>query len=149
MTLVTLAQFAGYAAFVVLLWWGGNLFCRAVLAVSGARAAPDAAHATAEEKARLLAAGRAIGILERSLVLIGIVSARWEVVAGVVALKTVARYKELDQQFNAEYFLIGSLASLLWAAVVTLALLLYDARLGFEVAMHVRALLGRPTPPGW
>ena len=147
--MVTLAQLAGYAVFVALLWWGGNRFCRAVLAASGAHAAPDTAGASPEDEARALAAGRAIGVLERSLVLVGIVTARWEVVAGVVALKTVARYKELDQQFNAEYFLIGSLASLLWAALVTLALLVYDARLGFELAEALRGLLGRPPARTW
>jgi hypothetical protein len=131
------------------LWWGGNRFCRAVLAASGAHAAPDTAGASPADEARALAAGRAIGVLERSLVLVGIVTARWEVVAGVVALKTVARYKELDQQFNAEYFLIGSLASLLWAALVTLALLVYDARLGFELAEALRGLLGRPPARTW
>ena len=65
--MVTPAQLAGDVVFVLLLWWGGNRFCRAVLAASGAHAAPDAAGTTPEDEARALAAGRAIGILERSV----------------------------------------------------------------------------------
>ncbi len=139
------ATIAGYLLFVPLLWWGGNAFCRAVLRASGAPAAPrpsvEASAPVAADEQNALAAGRSIGILERSLILIGILTARWEVVAGVIALKTVARYKELDKQLNAEYFLIGSLASILWAALLTLALFVYDNHIGFDTLTEVRALL--------
>jgi hypothetical protein len=60
-----------------------------------------------------------IGILERLLIFLGLVASSWEILAGVVALKTVARYSDLDKQDKAEYFLIGSLASILWAVVVS------------------------------
>jgi hypothetical protein len=62
-----------------------------------------------------LRAGRVIGVLERLLIFVGLTASSWEILAGVVALKTVARYSKLDEQNKAEYFLIGSLASILWA----------------------------------
>jgi hypothetical protein len=145
MTVPPWAIVVGYALVAPLLWWAGNAFCRFVLAASGAGQVPpaesDAPAPPADEGA--LRAGRFIGVLERSLVLIGIVSARWEVVAGVVALKTVARYKELDDRFNAEYFLIGSLASILWAVLVALGLVLFDAHLGFGIVQDVKLLVAR------
>ena len=64
---------------------------------------------------------------------IGIASGRWEVIAGVVALKSVGRYKELEQQLNAEYFLVGSLASILWAIVIGLLTVVYDERYGLHL----------------
>lgn len=82
---------------------------------------------------RTLRAGRLIGSLERTLIMIGIITTRWEVIAGVVALKSVGRYRELEQQIQAEYFLIGSLASILWAVVITFLLIAYDGHLGFRL----------------
>jgi len=86
-------------------------------------------------------AGRVIGSLERILIVIGVLTVRWEVLAGVVALKTVARYKELDTQLNAEYFLIGSLASILWAILVAALFLYFDAQFGFDLVANIRAVL--------
>lgn len=63
--------------------------------------------------------GRVIGLFERIIIGIGILLQSWPIVAGVVALKSISRYKELDHQMNAEYFLVGSMVSILWAFVVT------------------------------
>lgn len=63
--------------------------------------------------------GRWIGGLERSLIAIGIISGHWDVVSGVVAVKAVTRFKELDNKNWAEYFLIGSMMSILWAILFT------------------------------
>lgn len=63
--------------------------------------------------------GWLIGILERVIIGLGILLKSWEIVAGIVALKSIARYQELDKQINAEYFLIGTMLSILWAFVVT------------------------------
>jgi hypothetical protein len=57
----------------------------------------------------------------------------WEVLAAVIALKTVARFKELDDRKFAEYFLAGSLFSILWAVVVTSLWLAYDRYAGLGV----------------
>jgi len=131
-----IAQIAGYLLFLPLLWWLGNGFCRAVLALAGAEAAASGMDYGADRAPaadRVFAAGRTIGILERSLIVLGIVTGRWEVMAAVVALKTVARYRELDKQLNAEYFLVGSLASILWAVLMAGALIAFDARLGVDL----------------
>jgi len=129
-----IAQITGYLLFLPVLWWLGNAFCRGVLAMAGAEAAASGMnHGVGSAARQIFAAGRTIGILERSLILLGIVTGRWEVMAAVVALKTVARYRELDKQLNAEYFLVGSLASILWAVLVAGALLLFDSRLGLSL----------------
>ncbi|MEO0880282.1 MAG: hypothetical protein AAFY22_11290, partial [Pseudomonadota bacterium] len=94
-----------------------------------------------KETTQRLNAGALIGGLERSLVVIGVIGARWEIIAAVVAIKTVARYKELEKQLNAEYFLIGSLFSLLWGTMVAVLILIYDARFGFQIIPSFRALL--------
>lgn len=62
--------------------------------------------------------GSIIGNLERILVFLGIIIQEWTLIGIVVALKTIARYKELDNQDQSEYFLIGSMFSLLWAILV-------------------------------
>lgn len=100
---------------LLLCWPGGTLFCRAVLRWAGLTAARGA-----EAAGKELRIGRWIGYLERTLILIGVIWHAWEIIAVVVALKTVARYKELDKKINAEYFLVGSLASLLWGFVAAL-----------------------------
>ncbi|MDD2839364.1 MAG: hypothetical protein AB7U44_00255 [Sulfuricurvum sp.] len=68
--------------------------------------------------------GQLIGTLERLLIFIAILIQEWSLVGIVVALKTIARYKELDDQNKAEYFLIGSLFSLLWAVSIGVLVLL-------------------------
>lgn len=67
----------------------------------------------------------------------------WEILVAVVALKTVARYKELDDQINAEYFLIGSMASILFAVIMALALIGYDHYLGFDLFLSVSQIFGK------
>ena len=72
----------------------------------------------------------------------GLIASSWEILAGVVALKTVARYSELDKQDKAEYFLIGSLASILWAVALTALVALFDREWGFAVLPSLVDLLG-------
>lgn len=74
-----------------------------------------------------------IGSLERLIILIGLVAGSWEIMAAVIALKTVGRFKELDERLHAEYFLIGSLASVVWAAGISLGLMWFDRHLGFDL----------------
>src|SRR5690606_34191596 len=101
----------GYVCFLFLLWKPGNLFCKFCLG-----------NIKSFEKSESNHAGKRIGLLERILMLIGVLTMKWELIAIVIALKTVARYKELDEQEASEYFLIGSLASLLWAILITTGL---------------------------
>ncbi|MCM2352592.1 MAG: hypothetical protein NDI63_03170 [Pseudobdellovibrio sp.] len=63
--------------------------------------------------------GRHIGSLERVLMAVGFYSHKWEIITAVVALKTLARFKQLDDKDFAEYFLIGSMASIIYCFIFT------------------------------
>ena len=82
-------------------------------------------------------AGGVIGAFERMILAAGVLTGSWEMVAAVVALKTVARFKELDERLDAEYFLVGSLFSILWAIVVTAAWISFDQACGIGVSEHI------------
>ncbi len=66
--------------------------------------------------------GRTIGILERLLILTLVVMDQWAGIAFVIAAKSLARFKEFDDRDFAEYYLIGTLTSALFAIAVGLAL---------------------------
>lgn len=72
-----------------------------------------------QEKDNQLKNGKRIGGLERMLYFIGIVSQNWIIVTLVIGLKTISRYQALDKQSKAEYFLIGSLASLFFSIIIS------------------------------
>lgn len=133
-------QVSGYLVLLWLLTFGGNSVCRLVLQLSATKTPPELGEQIS------LRAGRTIGVLERLLVLLGLIVGSWEILAAVIALKTVARYAKLDQQNNAEYFLVGSLASILWAAAMTVLIALYDRSLGVGLAAELIGLLGAPPP---
>ncbi len=61
--------------------------------------------------------GKWIGILERTFVYFLIIFNQIGAIALIVALKSLARFNELNRRTFAEYFLIGSFLSLLVAAV--------------------------------
>jgi hypothetical protein len=61
---------------------------------------------------RVRHAGRLIGWLERSLIVAGIAAGKPELLAVVVAVKSIARLQEFKDETFAEYFLIGTLLSL-------------------------------------
>ena len=69
-----------------------------------------------------VARGRAIGVLERALLLTFVFFAEYGAVGFVVAAKSLARFKALEDREFAEYFLIGTLASLLLAVLGGVAL---------------------------
>lgn len=125
---IWLLRVFGYVIGIILLWPVGNELTKTLLSEGGIRRSPPS---TPLEPAATVNAGRYIGALERTLIVIGILVRSWEVIAAVVALKSVARYKELDTKLTAEYFLVGSLVSILWAIVVGVALVWYDENLGW------------------
>ena len=132
-----------YLAAITLLWQTGNGVVRVLLDWSGVPKTPkDALPPTSppsnNETATSISvrAGRYIGLLERSLIVAGLLMNIWGIVAAVIALKTVARYKELDDRLSAEYFLIGSLTSILWAVFITILLAKYDSTLAFHLISH-------------
>ncbi len=59
--------------------------------------------------------GKYIGVLERGLLLTFVLIDALSAVGFVIAAKSLARYKELDNRGFAEYYLVGTLASALWA----------------------------------
>lgn len=113
-------QIVAYLILFVLLTAGGNQVCRLILTISATKTPPEQGEQVS------LRAGRTIGVLERLLIFLGLIAHSWEILAAVIALKTVARYAKLDDQNNAEYFLIGSLASILWAVAITGLIVLFD-----------------------
>ncbi|WP_344735863.1 hypothetical protein [Microbacterium awajiense] len=62
--------------------------------------------------------GTTIGYLERLGALIAIVAGFPEAIAVIVAVKGIGRFSELASPAARERFIIGTLASLLWACVV-------------------------------
>ena len=127
----------GYVVFVIALLWGGDAFARLVLRWAGRWPPPLGADAEAaagnDERRARERAGSVIGILERALVAAGVILGEATVIAGVIALKGIARYQDLDRAEEAEYFLIGSLASLAYAGLLAVGLIAYDAEIGFAV----------------
>jgi hypothetical protein len=62
-----------------------------------------------------IARGRTIGALERAIALTLVLLGQYGALGLIVAAKSVARFKALEDREFAEYFLIGTLASLLLA----------------------------------
>lgn len=140
------------AAALITLVWVGNGVCKLILKLTGLSAAMQrrklAADAAAQAQANPVQinafdarVGGAIGAFERLILAIGILAGSWEVLAAVVALKTVARFKELDERLDAEYFLVGSLFSILWAVLVTGAWAAYDKAWGLDIGGHLATFL--------
>ena len=63
-------------------------------------------------------AGRMIGILERTLMLALVLYGQWAAIGLLITAKSIARFEEIKVRKFAEYYLIGTLASLLVAFVV-------------------------------
>jgi hypothetical protein len=77
--------------------------------------APDSSEAVSSE--RILRGGAIIGILERLAVCLAILAGQPVAIAYVVAIKGLGRFAELKATpVAAERFIIGTLASMLWAA---------------------------------
>lgn len=95
----------------------GNTVNGDITVDAGAAAAPDAggeAPAT-----RILRGGAIIGVLERLAVCLAILAGQPVAIAYVVAIKGLGRFAELKETpVAAERFIIGTLASMLWAAGV-------------------------------
>lgn len=65
-----------------------------------------------------LARGRAIGALERALTLTLVLLGQYTAIGLIIAAKSLARFKALEDREFAEYFLVGTLASLLLALLI-------------------------------
>jgi hypothetical protein len=69
-----------------------------------------------------IARGRTIGALERALALTLILLGEYGAVGWIIAAKSLARFKALEDREFAEYFLIGTLASFLLALLAGIGL---------------------------
>lgn len=65
--------------------------------------------------------GRTIGILERAVIYLLVLAGQWGALGLVVAAKSIARFPELKDQRFADYYLLGTLASILTALISGLA----------------------------
>ncbi|NMB87527.1 MAG: hypothetical protein GYA17_04145 [Chloroflexi bacterium] len=69
---------------------------------------------------RELNAGRVIGILERVIIYTFVLQGQYTAIGFILAAKSFARFKELDNREFAEYVLIGTLLSALLAMMIAL-----------------------------
>lgn len=65
--------------------------------------------------------GKLIGCLERWLVITLVLLSQWAAIAFVFTAKSIARFKQMEDRPFAEYYLVGTLASLATAAAIGLA----------------------------
>lgn len=65
--------------------------------------------------------GKIIGILERSIILILAAMGEFSAIGFVIAAKSIARFKELDDREFAEYYLVGTMLSVFIALLGGLA----------------------------
>lgn len=94
--------------------FGGGLLIRLLLPGPGAgQAAESPEERAGREAERRL--GLTIGWLERTLVLSAVLSSSPTTVGLIVAAKSIVRFKKLDDERFAEYFLLGTFLSLLLA----------------------------------
>lgn len=100
-----------YLSAFVFAWHGGNAIVRSLL--------PEWDPETTEDHADL-EAGATIGGLERLIVLGLGIAGQWEAVGLVLAAKSIARFEKLKQRPFAEYFLVGTLGSILVAILLAL-----------------------------
>lgn len=103
---VELTTVAVYGSAFLFAHEGANTIVQGIL--------PQEAPASPEDQ-QDLEAGYLIGTLERWIILVFGLAGRWESVALVVGVKSIARFEELKQRAFAEYFLIGTLSSVLVA----------------------------------
>lgn len=107
---------------------GGNPITRRVLGIAtggdvreGARGGImvyDSRSVDTDRMQEVLRGGTVIGYLERLAVVASFVAGFPEAVAVVVALKGIGRFSELATPAARERFIVGTLASLLWAGLV-------------------------------
>lgn len=83
-------------------------------------AAENSTPADGREEGELLRTGRVIGMLERVLLFLILVQGEWAAVGFVIAAKSVVRFPELSKRAFAEYYLLGTLASFLFAIISVL-----------------------------
>lgn len=79
-------------------------------------------------------AGLVIGLIERTLVMTFVYLGEWSAIGLLLAAKSIIRFESAKQRHFAEYFIVGTLSSILFAIVV---------------AMLVKLLTGIPWKPSF
>lgn len=107
---------------------GGNPFTRRALDIATGDRVRETADggilivasndADPEHARTLMRGGTVIGYLERIATVISIAVGFPEAVAAVIAVKGIGRFPELAESEARERFIIGTVASLLWAGVI-------------------------------
>ncbi|HST61127.1 MAG TPA: hypothetical protein VLK84_20665 [Longimicrobium sp.] len=121
-----LASIAGYVALALFTTRGGSFVVRGVLNKVGALPGPIP-KATEEQQIDLVefSRGRIIGVLERLIVLVLMAVQAYQAIAFLMAAKGLIRSKDLESRDFAEYFLIGTLASMALALLTGVAAQLF------------------------
>lgn len=95
------------------------------LGVFGGILVPSAGERAGKDTTReVLRGGAAIGYLERLAIIASIVVGHPEAIAGVIAIKGLGRFSELDSAEARERFIIGTLTSFIWAAACAAVIVL-------------------------
>jgi hypothetical protein len=91
---------------------------------------PVAANSTTTPTARttktreVLRGGTWIGYLERLAVVAAIAIGHYEIIVAIIAIKGLGRFSELDAPESRERFIVGTLVSMIWAALCGALILL-------------------------
>jgi hypothetical protein len=116
------------------LWWGrvallatGYLYVagRGVVLIRSVLELPSLQMRRDEDRtagAIEVARGRAVGSLERALTLTLVLLGEYTAVGWIIAAKSLARFKQLEDREFVEYFLVGTLASFLLALLTGLGI---------------------------
>ncbi|MET1051936.1 MAG: hypothetical protein ABWX65_04780, partial [Mycetocola sp.] len=87
-----------------------------IIVTESARTPVGAVRAAAGEQHEVLRGGRTIGYLERFAVAATLMAGFPDAVVAIIAIKGVGRFTELEAPEARERFIIGTFASLVWAA---------------------------------
>jgi hypothetical protein len=112
---------------------GGSSIVVLILRAASATAVPGAhggilvgdTGSTPPARREILRGGATIGYLERAAVIGCILAGQPGGVAVLVAIKGLGRFSELENELARERFLIGTLASLLWAGFCVAAIMIW------------------------
>lgn len=63
-------------------------------------------------------AGKLIGNLERAIIVLFVFNGAYSALGFVFAAKSIARFNRLSEREAAEYYLVGTLASVAWAVLI-------------------------------
>ncbi|OIU87196.1 hypothetical protein [Microbacterium sp. AR7-10] len=109
---------------------GGNPFTRRALDIATGKRVREtedggilivaAQHADPAHVRTLMRGGTVIGYLERICTVLAIAVGFPEAIAAIIAVKGIGRFPELAEAEARERFIIGTLASLLWAGAIGL-----------------------------